>query len=237
MGNMYAHNNPVQRVDNSERTVAMCIYKVSYRIGFFIDNDYKSVAKLHHLNEIFLRSWEKNKKNLPNLTQNADLPGINHKHRPTGTFSVVVGGNGELARQHCQFLVIKMPFKFQFDALPDGIVVQVPYTITKSGIDTSPHLVLITPDGIKINERSSECRVKLACIMPSRVGRRWSINHFCIISSTRHHVQGFSLSYPHTSYGNHAGDSFHQWSFDRGNRFPAIPIGRVSCTPAPVWPP
>ena len=62
MGNMYAHNNPVQRVDNSERTVAMCIYKVSYRIGFFIDNNYKSVAKLHHLNEIFLRSWEKIRK-------------------------------------------------------------------------------------------------------------------------------------------------------------------------------
>ena len=37
MGNMYAHNNSVQRVDSSERTVVMCIYKVSYRIGFFIE--------------------------------------------------------------------------------------------------------------------------------------------------------------------------------------------------------
>ena len=60
MGNMYAHNNSVQRVDSSERTVVMCIYKVSYRIGFFIDNDYKSAANLQLFNEIYLRRWEKN---------------------------------------------------------------------------------------------------------------------------------------------------------------------------------
>ena len=59
-GYMYAYRKPVQRVDNFERTMMMCIYKVSYRIGLFIlfiDNDYKSATKLHISNEIFLRRW------------------------------------------------------------------------------------------------------------------------------------------------------------------------------------
>ena len=54
----------------------MCIQKVSYRIGFFIDNDYKSAAKLQRLDEIFLRRWEKNENNLLFFVPNADLPGI-----------------------------------------------------------------------------------------------------------------------------------------------------------------
>ena len=37
----------------------MCIQKVSYRIGLFIDNDYKSATKLHNSNETYLRRWEK----------------------------------------------------------------------------------------------------------------------------------------------------------------------------------
>ena len=42
--------------------IAMCIQKVSYRIGLFIDNDYKSATKLHNSNETDLRRWEKNAK-------------------------------------------------------------------------------------------------------------------------------------------------------------------------------
>jgi len=56
MGNMYAHNNSVQRVDSSERTVVMCIYKVSYRIGFLIDNDWKTE-----------KIWSTSTKNLVNI--------------------------------------------------------------------------------------------------------------------------------------------------------------------------
>ena len=42
-----------------------CVYIKSHTVlGFFIDNDYKSAAKLHNLCEIFLRRWEKNEKNL-----------------------------------------------------------------------------------------------------------------------------------------------------------------------------
>ena len=53
---------------------------------------------------------------------NADLPGINHEHRPVVTLSVVVRRKGELARQQFLFFVIKMAF--QFYALPDRIVVK-----------------------------------------------------------------------------------------------------------------
>ncbi len=59
---MYAHNNSVQSVGHSEQKIAMCIQKNSFRIGFFIDNDFKSVTKLHNSNETYLRRWEKNAK-------------------------------------------------------------------------------------------------------------------------------------------------------------------------------
>ncbi len=58
MGYMYTHNDSVQRVENSEQTNVMYIQNVSYRIGFFIDNDYHPAAKLHNPNEIFLRRWK-----------------------------------------------------------------------------------------------------------------------------------------------------------------------------------
>ena len=96
-GNLYAHNCSVQRVDGSERTFVIYIQKVSYRIGFFIDNDYKSATKLHNLNEIFLRRWEKNENYLLLLVPNADLPRINHEHGAVSALSVVVSRESELA--------------------------------------------------------------------------------------------------------------------------------------------
>ena len=56
---IYAHNNSAQSVDSSERTIVMCVQKVSYLIGFFIDIDDKSGAKLQNPNEIYLRSSKK----------------------------------------------------------------------------------------------------------------------------------------------------------------------------------
>ena len=94
---MYAHNNSVQSVDSSERTIVMYIQTVSYRIGFFIDNDYKSATKLHNLNEFYLRRWEKNEKILLLFVPNANLPRINHEHGAINTLSVVVCRESELA--------------------------------------------------------------------------------------------------------------------------------------------
>ena len=76
-----------------------CVYKKSHTvIGFFIDNDYKSATKLHNSYETYLRRWEKNEKNLLFFIPNADLPGINHEHRPVVTLSIVVRRKGELTR-------------------------------------------------------------------------------------------------------------------------------------------
>ena len=131
----------------------MCIQKVSYRIGLFIDNDYKSAAKLHNLCEIYLRRWEKNENNLLFFVPNADLPGINHEHRPIATLSIVVSRKGELAQQQFLFLVIKMPFQFQFYTLPGRVVIQVPNAVTEASIHHRPHLVLKPPDSVKVNHR------------------------------------------------------------------------------------
>ena len=112
----------------------MCIQKVSYRIGLFIDNDYKSAANLQLFNEIFLRRWEKNKKNLLFFIPNTDLPGINHEHRPIVTLSIVVRRKGELARQQFLFLVIEMPFQFQFNTLTGWVVLSTRQRPKKSGV-------------------------------------------------------------------------------------------------------
>ena len=56
---IYTHDNSAQSIDSSEQTIVMRIQKVSYRIGLFIDNDYKSATKLHNSNETYLRRWEK----------------------------------------------------------------------------------------------------------------------------------------------------------------------------------
>ena len=112
----------------------MCIQKVSYSIGFFIDNDYKSAAKLQNSNETYLRRWEKNENNLLFFVPNADLPGINHEHRPIVTLSVVVRRKCELARQQFLFLVIKMPFRLQFNTLTGWVVLSTRQRPKKSGV-------------------------------------------------------------------------------------------------------
>ena len=134
-------------------TIAMCIQKVSYRIGLFIDNDYKSAANLQLFNEIFLRRWEKNENNLLFFVPNADLPGINHEHRPVVTLSIIVRRKCELARQQFLFLVIKMPFQLQFNTLTGRVVIQVPNAVTKAGVHHRPYLVLKPPDSVKVNHR------------------------------------------------------------------------------------
>jgi len=73
-----------------------------------------------------------------------------HEHRTVVSLSVVVGSEGQLARQQLQFLVIKMPLQFHFYAQPDGIVVEIPDTVTETGIYHRPHLVLQPPDSVKV---------------------------------------------------------------------------------------
>ncbi len=75
---------------------------------------------------------------------------VYHEHRAVVSLSIVVGREGKLARQQLLFLVIKMPFQFHFYAPPDGIVVEIPDTVTETGIYHRPHLVLQPPDSVKV---------------------------------------------------------------------------------------
>ena len=75
---------------------------------------------------------------------------VYHEHRAVVSLSIVVGREGELARQQLQFLVIKMPLQFHFYALPGRIVVEIPDTVTETGIYHRPHLVLQPPDSVKV---------------------------------------------------------------------------------------